>query len=228
MLKKPIYICFSSIDGTGKSTQVSELCRYLNLKQKKVLVTKEPGTPLLPVTMKLRELMLSNEYSDITMHARELLSQAIRSIHMKNLIFPTLDYNLQNYDFVIQDRGLVDGYCYGLASGNDENFINILTNLNAETSERNLKSAFEIYDLIIYFDGDIETCLNRAKSSKSEFKEGDVMESKGVEFMKKVNEYMKNVLKTLNNKVLKISEVENKSISEIHQEIINETNSRFK
>jgi len=56
------YICFEGTDGVGKTTQIELLSNYLKSQNFKVLQTKEPGTPLVPSTMRLRSLMLDLSY----------------------------------------------------------------------------------------------------------------------------------------------------------------------
>jgi dTMP kinase len=100
------YICFEGTEGSGKSTQTQKLVDYLRSKGYKVLQTKEPGTPLSPLTMELRKIMLDSQYeSQLTMTARELISQAIRSIHLERVVIPALS----EYDYIIQDRGILSG-----------------------------------------------------------------------------------------------------------------------
>ena len=112
------YICIEGGEGSYKSTTVAELAEYYRLNGKRVLTTKEPGTSHLPITMELRELMLSNEYTDdLSTLSRELISQAIRSIHLKKLIEPELESGY--YDYIIQDRGMLSGFVYDLACGVD-------------------------------------------------------------------------------------------------------------
>ncbi len=98
------YICFEGLEGTGKTTQCALLAEYLRSKGLRVLLTKEPGTPLAPITMDLRGLMLDKQYDEqLTPLARELISQSIRSIHMEKIIYPAI----QVHDYIIQDRGLL-------------------------------------------------------------------------------------------------------------------------
>lgn len=52
------YICIEGGEGSYKTTTVKALADYYTDRGLRVLVTKEPGTHHLPVTMKLRELML--------------------------------------------------------------------------------------------------------------------------------------------------------------------------
>ena len=115
-MKKAKYICLEGTEGVGKTTQTRKLVDTLRARGYAVLETKEPGSPHSPLTMTLRGIMLDNQYdSQMTRPAREFISQAIRSIHLEQVIVP----NLYKYDFIIQDRGILSGYAYGTACGNN-------------------------------------------------------------------------------------------------------------
>lgn len=177
--KMPKYIVVEGLDGMGKTTQVRNLVEYLRGIGKTVLVTKEPGTVNIPLTMKLRELMLDNQYDDQqTVASRELISQAIRSIHMEKLIYPAQKPDSQ-YDFIVQDRGTLSGFAYGIACGNHFTFIQSIVS-DIVVDYRNM------YDLIIYLKGNIAEGLQRAASRKKEFESGDAIEKRDIAFFEKV------------------------------------------
>src|SRR5271167_1025736 len=122
-MKRATYICLEGTEGVGKTTQTQKLVDHLRAKGCKVLQTKEPGTAHAPLTMQLRGIMLDKQYDEqLTAPARELISQAIRSIHLEKVVFPALS----EYDFIVQDRGILSGLAYGTACGNDEKTINFL------------------------------------------------------------------------------------------------------
>ena len=244
MSKNTIYICMSGCEGTGKSTQTDKLVQYLKSKNYSVLQTKEPGTPLLPVTIKLRALMLDSMYQDnikllhseindilrgpdlltknsinlltsilqkeeqeISIHTREYLSQAIRSIHLEKLIF----YELQNgnYDYIIQDRGILSSLAYGFACGNDLGTLKELTQL--VTLRTTMKEVYTLYNLVILLQGDTKRNLQRAIGSKQEFKNGDIIElrankSEGNVFMETVNSKMLELSKNFNTKIINVDD----------------------
>jgi thymidylate kinase len=244
-----IYICIDSTEGTGKTTQTKLLVDYLTNEGFKVLQTKEPGTPLLPVTIKLRELMLDNKYqSDYNLFKEELrkllenpefltkfsiktineivnssyteyiplyreyISQIIRSIHFEHLIYPSIKE--QKYDFIIQDRGILSGLAYGKCCGND---IKLLENLATEiTLKDSINDVYKIYDKLIYLKGDPTKNLKRAVLCKNEFKDGDVIESKGNPFMIEVQKEMENILPNFNSETINVDGL---SIDEVFQNI---------
>ena len=217
-MNKALYICFEGIEGTGKGTQI-ELLKN-KLINKKVLYTKEPGTDRVPLTLKIRELILNKKYENIIdNYSRELLLQAVRSIHLSSDIIP----NLSKFDYIIQDRGLMSGYAYGYQnfSKEDIDILNLKTINNCWN--QNIKHPFDIYDLIIYFKANESShFLEKAKNAKQEFIEGDIIEERGSSFMDNVlSEYdnlslkFKKIKKILLNK----KNGERKNPDEIHQEV---------
>ena len=119
-----LYICIEGTEGVGKTTQTDLIVKRLQkyYGEQNVLQTKEPGIHLLPVTMKLRNLMLNKKYDEgLTPMIRELISQAIRSIHLEKLIIPKIRAHQNQLQplIIIQDRGaLFSGLAYGTACGN--------------------------------------------------------------------------------------------------------------
>jgi dTMP kinase len=217
-MRKARYICLEGTEGVGKTTQTQRLVDLLRARGFKVLQTKEPGTDHVPLTMKLREMMLSNEYdAELTIPAREYLSQAIRSIHLEKLIVPALN----EYDYIIQDRGILSGYSYGQACGNEFSFLKTMSEANvqgANLSNRAFPYCPEnIYDKVVYLRGNSLKNLVRAKTSKQEYATGDAMESRGNTFMQKCSDNMDEYSSYFNACTI---EVDGKSIEEVQQEIL--------
>ena len=205
------YICIEGTEGVGKTTQTQKLVDYLRSKGYSVLQTKEPGTPHAPLTMELRNIMLNAAYdSQLTMTARELISQAIRSIHIEKVIIPALN----EYDYIVQDRGVISGLAYGAACGNSTSFLQELADTvcyrTAHVPER-------LYTNVVYLTGDVRKGLDKAKSSKQEFAAGDAIEMKGYDFMETVNTYMTNLVGKFPTTTIS---VDNKSIDEVFAEIL--------
>lgn len=212
------YICLEGTEGVGKTTQTQLLVESLRARGFSVLQTKEPGISLVPLTMLLRGIMLDNQYDAIlTRPAREYISQAIRSIHLERLVVPALD----RYDFIIQDRGILSGYAYGTACGNQLGFLKELSNQVVDSADNNLNilshSAEKIYDTVIYLKGDSLKGLAKAKTAKQEFTTGDAMESRGDDFISQVSFNMDFMSESFNT--VKI-DVDGKSIEDVHNEIL--------
>lgn len=202
-----IHICFEGTEGCYKTTNAKALSDALRDKGYKVLETKEPGTVHLPLTMMLRGIMLDSQYENqMTRQARELISQAIRSIHITKLIEPARE----EYDFIIQDRGIMSGIAYGIACGNHKKEIDsLLEYINGGSKD---------YDLIVYLQGDAEAGLKQAAEAKQEFEAGDAMEAKGLKFMKEVESHFLALLRPKEN--VTFVNVVNRSREEILQQIL--------
>jgi dTMP kinase len=211
------YICIEGVEGVGKTTQTQKLVDYLQSKGYSVLQTKEPGTPLSPVTMELRNIMLNKAYDDsLTTIARELISQAIRSIHIEKII----NKADQEYDFIIQDRGVLSGLAYGNACGNYLDTLEDLSDMATAGSNRcyGANGFYNMYDYVIFLSSDkVEEKLNIAKSAKQEFAEGDAIEAKGPEFMLRVNKNMNEFAEWF--ETVKI-DVDGKNIEAVFSEIL--------
>lgn len=210
------YICIEGTEGVGKTTQTQKLADYLK-KDNKVLQTKEPGTVLSPLTMEMRNLMLNAKYDiEMTPFAREVISQAIRSVHIKNVVGPAL----KKYDYIIQDRGVLSGLAYGTACGNDPQWLEDLA--YGAVNER-FDNPYSMYDLVVYlYSEDVEGKLEIAKTSKQEFEDGDAMELRGNEFMLDVQHNFNKFSEWFNT--VKIN-VDGKNIDEVFEEVLHHVNS---
>lgn len=205
------FICIEGTEGCGKSTHTKKLTTYLKDKGFSVLETKEPGTPLSPLTMELRGIMLDAKWDgQLTVAAREFISQAIRSIHMENVIIPALT----SYDYIIQDRGILSGFAYGLACGNDNLLIAQLVN---EVTKKTGKSYWNLYDKVIYLKGDAAKGLSRARAAKQEFAAGDSIEAKGFSFLEKVSTNMDQIITSFPHAIINM---EGRSVNANFAEIL--------
>lgn len=213
------YICLEGTEGVGKTTQTDNLVNYLKSKGYKVIQTKEPGTPLSPVTMELRNLMLNNKYDkDVTGVAREYISQAIRAVHLNSVVKP----NLNEVDFIVQDRGILSGLAYGTACGNDFDFLESLAeHVTFESFPdllQNEQGIYALYNDVLYLKGNVSDGLDKALNAKQEFEDGDAIESRGVSFLEKVSSNMDEMSVYFNAKTV---DVTGKGIEEVFADICN-------
>lgn len=179
------YICIEGTEGCYKTTNTRALANALEQSGYKVLQTKEPGTSHIPLTMELRGIMLDKKHdAHLTVRGRELVSQAIRSVHLEKLV----SEGLNNYDYIIQDRGLLSGMAYGVACGNLASDILMLVEYITHKFKPTKPGfpAWNIYDKIIFLKGDTEKGLQQAQAAKQEFAAGDNIEARGLNFMMQV------------------------------------------
>jgi dTMP kinase len=205
-------IVIEGCDGVGKTTQVQKLVDHLRSKGFSVLQTKEPGVHHSPLTMELRNVMLNAKYdNELTVTARELISQAIRSIHLEKVVVPALN----KYDFIVQDRGVLSGLAYGKACGNN---IDWLQQLSDHVAYQAADLPYDmLYDDVVYLTGNVAKGLEKAKTSKQEFEAGDAIENKGLSFMEQVKLNMDDSSTDFN---IKNVSVDGKSIDEVFTEIL--------
>ncbi|MDP1711645.1 MAG: dTMP kinase, partial [Candidatus Nanopelagicaceae bacterium] len=95
---KGVFIAFEGGEGSGKSTQVKLLKKWLEGQGHDVLLTREPGGTELGKA--LREILLSHETGDISPRAEALLYAADRAHHVYSVIRPALEAG----QIVITDR----------------------------------------------------------------------------------------------------------------------------
>jgi dTMP kinase len=184
-----MYLILEGVDTSGKSTQL-ELLKNI---YPKACFTKEPGGTKLG--LKIREMIL---HEGVQNHKTELfLFLADRAEHYKEVIEPC--------DDVISDRGFISGIAYALANHDDYD-LEFLTTLN------NFALDGKMPDFVILLETNEELIKSRL-SQKSE----DMIEKRGIEYLLKVQELMKEVLKKLEINYLVIDA--SKEIDEIHREI---------
>ena len=98
------FIVIEGIDGSGKTTQIDEISKWLPTsglmgENSKLIKTREPGGSLLG--KKIRNLILDNNKDNKPSSLAELLLySADRAEHISKIISPALE----NQDWVISDR----------------------------------------------------------------------------------------------------------------------------
>ena len=107
------FISFEGIDGSGKSTQIELVKKYLHKNKKKVLFTREPGGTFEAEL--IRKLILSkNKKIKFDNKTEILLLLAARYEHYKKLIEPAIT----NGKIIICDRFIDSTLAYQCAGNN--------------------------------------------------------------------------------------------------------------
>jgi dTMP kinase len=83
-----LFITFEGVEGSGKTTQIRRLKRYLIQKGIPCKVTREPGGS--PISEKVRKILLNPEHRDMTPLSELFLYEAARTQHLKEVIEPIL------------------------------------------------------------------------------------------------------------------------------------------
>jgi len=185
-----MYLIFEGVDTSGKTTQIELLKTQLS----DAIFTKEPGGTELGV--KLREIILHSGVK--SKKAELLLFLADRAEHYERVIKPNKD------KIIISDRGLISGIAYAKANG-DKN-IEFLCDLNRFVLDDNMPNL-----VILMWTN--EEIIKKRLSNKQE----DAIEARGIKYLLRVQENMKEILDILNINYRVIDS--SKSIEEINKEI---------
>lgn len=174
-MNKSLFITFEGGEGSGKTTQINFLSKYLKSKSFKVLVTREPGGS--EGAEIIRKLLVTGNPGRWDVETEALLMYAARRDNFIRLIKPSLN----DGKIVISDRFSDSTRVYqGLVGGISKFKINSLHSFCLEELEPDLTFLLDIN----YQDG-----LSRANlriSNENRF------ESKGDEFHKSVRKaYLK-------------------------------------
>ncbi|MDI4567548.1 MAG: dTMP kinase [Mycoplasma sp.] len=145
-----MFITFEGIDGSGKTTIIEKLKKWLNSKKIDYLLTKEPGG-YKDDYYNLRKLLL-DDASNLSSLSEALLFALDRRIHLEKIIWPALKKN----KIVLCDRFVDSSLVYqGVQKKLGFNKIFQLQNLIIENSYPNLT---------FYFDIDIDNAYQRIKN----------------------------------------------------------------
>jgi dTMP kinase len=85
---RPLFITLEGIEGSGKTTQMAGLSRFLETAGRQVVVTREPGGS--PIGRQIRALLLDPANKDLVAEAELLLYMADRVQHIQTVIQPAL------------------------------------------------------------------------------------------------------------------------------------------
>jgi dTMP kinase len=167
MLDKAILITFEGGDGTGKTTQVDLLSKWMKQRNIPHVVTKEPGSPHVAECIKYREILL-NPKNEICNTSELLLFLADRAQHVEKFIRPTLESGMHVICDRFSDSSLIYQSVRGISITKVEALIDFATG--------GLKP-----DLTFVLDMPVKMALQRAKKN-SKYEGGDRMENAGEKF----------------------------------------------
>ncbi|MEW6109096.1 MAG: dTMP kinase [Nitrospirota bacterium] len=172
---KGVFISLEGIEGTGKSTQATLLSEYLEDNGFRVVRTEEPGGT--PISLKIRELLLSLDSRGMDPVTELLLYNAARIQHIKEVIEPALE---KGY-IVISDRFSDSTVAYqGYGRGIDLELIDSIDMI----STGRLRP-----DITILLDIDVEKGLQR----NMEINKNDRLELEDINFHKNVRKGFINI-----------------------------------
>lgn len=202
---KGLFITLEGPDGSGKSTIIRRLKKYLEMENIDFLITREPGGT--SISEKIRNIILDDKNTKMAYETEALLYAASRAQHIHEKIEPALKQG----KLVLCDRFLLSSLAYqgaGRSLGIDR--VKDINDFGTKGIEP---------DLILFFHIDPELTLKR-KTSKNG---GDRLEKEGVDFHNKVYDGYIKLLKSYPGNIKKIDatksidQVLNASIIEIEK-----------
>ena len=84
-----IFISMEGPDGSGKTTQIELLKKYLNDKGYEIIITREPGGTV--ISEAVREIILNKEYTNMGYMTEALLYASARAQLVSEVIKPALE-----------------------------------------------------------------------------------------------------------------------------------------
>src|SRR4030067_220646 len=90
LLERPLspFITFEGVEGSGKTTQIQRLKKYLTQKGIPCTVTREPGG--CPIGEKVRKILLNPDHREMVPMSELLLYEAARAQHVNDMLQPFL------------------------------------------------------------------------------------------------------------------------------------------
>ena len=183
MKKKGFFITFEGIDGSGKSTQIRKLAKFLEDDGFDIIMTREPGGSV--GGEEIRNLLLQGEVDRWSAETEILLFTAARRDHLERIILPAL----QGGKIVICDRFTDSTRMYqGMRGPKLRDLVDKLTEevINCDP------------DLTIIIDIDPEISLRRAKSRETA---EERFEDFGVDLQKKMRKGFIDLSKEFNSRI---------------------------
>jgi dTMP kinase len=122
-----LFITFEGVEGSGKTTQIQRLKKYLTQKGIPCNVTREPGGS--PIGEKIRKILLNPDHREMVTATELLLYEAARAQHVKEVIKPFLEKE----GVVLCDRFSDATLAYqGYGRGADLKWIQRLNHLSSQ------------------------------------------------------------------------------------------------
>ena len=183
MKKKGFFITFEGIDGSGKSTQIQKLAKFLEDNGFDIVMTREPGGSV--GGEQIRNLLLQGEEDRWSAETEILLFTAARRDHLERIILPAL----QDGKIVICDRFTDSTRMYQGMRG--PKLRDLVDNLTEEVINCDP-------DLTLIIDIDPEISLRRAKSRETA---EERFEDFGVDLQKKMRKGFIDLSKEFNSRI---------------------------
>ena len=207
------FIVFEGIDGSGKTTQINQLSKWLietDLipENNQLVVTREPGGTKLG--KHIRSLLLNTSKENNPDSVTELLLYAAdRAQHVNEIIRPSLNKG----DWVISDRFCGSTTAYqGYGRKLDIKLIKVLETISTQSVSP---------DITFLLDITVKESIKRRIN-----REDDRMEKEGIDFLSNVSLGFKALSKENKWKIISAMKSKEEIISEIQSEVKKLTKSK--
>ena len=152
-MKKGLFISFEGPDGSGKSTQIKLLAKFLSERGIDFILTREPGGT--SIGEKIRSIILDPAGTEMSGRAEMLLYAAARAQIVDEVIRP----NIEAGKIVLCDRFVDSSYAYqGCGRGLGDAVIHV----------NQIAVGEFMPDLTILLDIDPVKCFGRKRKSASD------------------------------------------------------------
>ena len=186
-------ISFEGIDGSGKSTQINLLSRWLSEKNIDFVIVREPGGT--SISEQIRNILLDEQNLQLCSTSESFLFLSARAQLVNEIIKPAL----KSGKFVICDRFIDSTLAYqGYGRGMD------LAQLEAMN---NMAIGGCVLGQTFLLDVDIESSIQRRSDS-----EDDRMESIGVDFIRKVRDGYIQLSRKSSNRITLLDSTKDKNL----------------
>ncbi len=198
-MKRGLFISVEGTDGSGKTTQIELMEKYLRTKGYDIVLTREPGGT--NIGERIRSILLDTSSAEMTYTAEMLLYAAARAQLVSQVIKPSLKAG----KIVICDRFIDSSYAYqGFGRG-----------LDMEEIAQVNRSAIDgiMPDITFFFDISPGDALARRMASA----EADRIEKEKLDFHMRVYSGYKKLALLYPERIKPIDS--NRSIEEVHKEV---------
>jgi dTMP kinase len=204
---KTLFITFEGSEGTGKSTNAQLLSNWMKKRNIPHVLTKEPGCPVIPECVEIRDLLL-NPKNNLCDTAELFLFLADRAQHIELFIKKNLAEGIHVISDRFSDSTKVYQCARGLSVGKVDTLLNFAT-------------GGLVPDITFLLDAPVEIGLERARA-KSIFKDGDRMERENERFHEKVRHGFLKLAESIaeRNRFVVIDTCPPKTIEDTNNEII--------
>ena len=194
------FITFEGGEGTGKTTIINYISKYLNDKGYSVVTTREPGG--IDIAEQIRSIILDVKNTKMDYRTEALLYAASRTQHLAEKVIPALKEN----KIVLCDRYLDSSLVYqGIARGlGIDNVLKV-----------NMFATEYMPNITFFIDVKPEICFKRLKDNNREM---DRLDLENMDFHNMVYEGYKTVAKMYPNRIVSING--DRTVEEIINDVV--------